>query len=212
MLAPVEWLCDLVGLEETPRGEDVAADLVRVGLEEESITGGDITGPLVVGRVLDVTDEPQKNGKTIHFCHVDVGNHGQREAAGGDPAVTQEIVCGAHNFSAGDHVVCILPGGVLPGDFAISARKTYGHMSNGMICSQAELGLGEDHDGIIVLEEMFADRPEVLASLRPAATQSTKRCSYQARVLAWISGGRPPMARLSASRYSSLPMCRASDQ
>lgn len=167
MLAPVEWLCELVGLEQTPRGEDVAADLVRVGLEEESISGGDITGPLVVGRVLDVTDEPQKNGKTIHFCHVDVGDHGQREAAGGDPAVTQEIVCGAHNFSAGDHVVCILPGGVLPGDFAISARKTYGHMSNGMICSKAELGLGEDHDGIIVLEEMFADSPEVLASLRP---------------------------------------------
>ncbi|GAB47642.1 phenylalanine--tRNA ligase subunit beta [Mobilicoccus pelagius] len=167
MLAPVEWLCELVGLLQTPSGEEVAADLVRVGLEEESIVGGEITGPLVVGKVLDVTDEPQKNGKTIHFCHVDVGDHGQRAAAGGDPSVTQEIVCGAHNFSAGDHVVCILPGGVLPGDFAISARKTYGHMSNGMICSSLELGLGQDHDGIIVLEEMFADRPEVLASLKP---------------------------------------------
>lgn len=170
MLAPVEWLMELVGEAgsgATPRGEDVAADLVRVGLEEEDLHGGDITGPLVVGRVLDVTDEPQKKGKTIHFCHVDVGDHGQRAAAGGDPSVTQEIVCGAHNFAAGDLVVCILPGGVLPGDFAISARKTYGHMSNGMICSSLELGLGEDHDGIIVLSEWFADRPEVLAGLQP---------------------------------------------
>ncbi|WP_040158753.1 phenylalanine--tRNA ligase subunit beta [Mobilicoccus massiliensis] len=169
MLAPVEWLVELAGVQDRPlpTGEQVAADLVRVGLEEESIRGGDITGPLVVGKVLDVTDEPQKNGKTIHFCHVDVGDHGQRKEAGGDPSVTQEIVCGAHNFAAGDHVVVIIPGGVLPGDFAISARKTYGHMSNGMICSQAELGLGEDHDGIIVLEELFADRPDVLDSLRP---------------------------------------------
>lgn len=168
MLAPVEWLMELVGESgPAPRGEQVAADLVRVGLEEESISGGDITGPLVVGKVLDMSDEPQKNGKTIHFCHVDVGNHGQRADAGGDPSVTQEIVCGAHNFKPGDHVVVIIPGGVLPGDFAISARKTYGHVSNGMICSQAELGMGEDHDGIIVLEELFADRPEVLASMAP---------------------------------------------
>ncbi|MDO5628155.1 MAG: phenylalanine--tRNA ligase subunit beta, partial [Mobilicoccus sp.] len=167
MLAPVEWLTQLVGETGNVTGEQVAADLVRVGLEEESIRGGEITGPLVVGRVLDVTDEPQKNGKTIHFCHVDVGNHGQRADAGGDPSVTQEIVCGAHNFGAGDLVVCILPGGVLPGNFAIGARKTYGHMSHGMICSSLELGLGQDHDGIIVLTEYFADRPEALEGVQP---------------------------------------------
>ncbi|WP_310528051.1 phenylalanine--tRNA ligase subunit beta, partial [Nocardioides sp.] len=61
------------------------------------------------------------------------------------------IVCGAHNFVEGDLVVVCLPGAVLPGDFEISARKTYGHLSAGMICSSAELGLGTDHDGIIVL-------------------------------------------------------------
>ena len=60
-------------------------------------------------------------------------------------------MCGAHNFAVGDLVPVILPGGVLPGDFAISARKTYGHVSAGMICSAKELGLGDDHDGIIVL-------------------------------------------------------------
>ena len=63
----------------------------------------------------------------------------------------QGIVCGAHNFQPGDLVVVVLPGGVLPGGFAISARKTYGHVSAGMICSAHELGLGEDHDGIMVL-------------------------------------------------------------
>src|SRR3954471_15414561 len=89
--------------------------------------------------------EPQKNGKTIMWCQVDVG-----DANGtGEP---QGIVCGAHNFGPGDLVVVILPGGVLPGNFEISARKTYGHVSAGMICSSRELGIGDDHDGIIVLE------------------------------------------------------------
>ncbi len=167
MRAPVSWLRELVDLDPGKTGADIAADLVRVGLEEEGLHGGDIAGPLVVGRVLDTTDEPQKNGKTIHFCHVDVGNTGQRAAAGGDPAVTQEIVCGAHNFDAGDLVVVVLPGATLPGGLAIGARKTYGHMSNGMICSAAELGLGDDHDGIIVLTEYFADEPQIVAGLEP---------------------------------------------
>ena len=88
--------------------------------------------------------EPQKNGKTINWCTVDVG-----DANGtGEP---QGIVCGAHNFAVGDLVVVVLPGGVLPGGFEISARKTYGHVSAGMICSAKELGLGDDHAGIIVL-------------------------------------------------------------
>ncbi len=88
--------------------------------------------------------EPQKNGKTINWCTVDVG-----DANGtGEP---QGIVCGAHNFAPGDLVVVVLPGGVLPGGFEISARKTYGHVSAGMICSSQELGLGDVHAGIIVL-------------------------------------------------------------
>ncbi|GAB76448.1 phenylalanyl-tRNA synthetase beta subunit [Austwickia chelonae] len=155
MRAPTSWLAELVGLDHAPAGIEVAADLVRVGLEEEAIHVGEVTGPLVVGRVLDKTDEPQENGKTIHFCHVDIGT--------GTP---QEIVCGAHNFDAGDLVVVILPGGRL-GDFEIGARKTYGHMSAGMICSEKELGLGEDHDGIIVLTEFFAGDESLISSLAP---------------------------------------------
>ncbi len=160
MLVPVEWLRELADVPAGSDGSQIAADLVRVGLEEEGLHGGEVTGPLVVGRVLEKSPEPQKNGKTINWCQVDVG------AANGT-GEPQGIVCGAHNFEVGDLVVVILPGGVLPGGFEIGARKTYGHLSAGMICSAMELGIGEDHDGIIVLTEYFADRPEDLEGLAP---------------------------------------------
>ena len=72
-LVPLAWLAEHVDV--TGSAEDVAAALVKVGLEEEAIHGGDITGPLVVGRVLDITVEPQKSGKMIRWTHVDVGEH-----------------------------------------------------------------------------------------------------------------------------------------
>ncbi len=151
MRVPVEWLGDYVALPEDVTGAQIAADLVRVGLEEEGLHGSEVTGPLVVGRVLELVKEPQKNGRTINWCQVDVG-----DANGtGEP---QGIVCGAHNFAVGDLVAVILPGGVLPGDVVISARKTYGHVSAGMICSSRELGLGDDHDGIIVLTEHLGEQ------------------------------------------------------
>ncbi|WP_340539997.1 phenylalanine--tRNA ligase subunit beta [Nocardioides sp. GXZ039] len=146
MKAPVSWIREYVDLPAEISTEQLAARLTALGLKLEAIEapGDQITGPLVVGRVLTREPEPQKNGKTINWCTVDVG-----DANGtGEP---QGIVCGAHNFDVGDLVVVVLPGGVLPGGFEISARKTYGHVSAGMICSARELGLGEDHDGIIVL-------------------------------------------------------------
>ena len=148
MKAPVSWIRDYVDLPAEVTTEELAARLTALGLKLEAIEkpGEQIQGPLVVGRVLTMEAEPQKNGKTIEWCQVDVG-----DANGtGEP---QGIVCGAHNFAPGDLVVVILPGGVLPGDFEISARKTYGHVSAGMICSSRELGIGEDHEGIIVLPE-----------------------------------------------------------
>lgn len=146
MKAPVSWIREHVELPEGTTTDDLAARLTALGLKLEAIErpGEQITGPLVVGRVLSAEPEPQKNGKTINWCQVDVG------AANGT-GEPQGIVCGAHNFGAGDLVVVVLPGGVLPGGFEISARKTYGHVSAGMICSARELGIGEDHDGIIVL-------------------------------------------------------------
>ncbi len=146
MRAPLTWLGEYVELPEGATALQVATDLVKVGLEEEAVHGGDVTGPLVVARVLEFTPEPQKNGKTIRWCQVDVGE-----------AEPRGIVCGAGNFVVGDLVVASLPGAVLPGGFAIAARKTYGHKSDGMICSAKELGVGEDHNGIIRLTEWGFD-------------------------------------------------------
>ena len=147
MRAPLSWLREYVALPDDLTGRALGDALVRAGLEVETVesAGSDVTGPLVVGRVLEATPEEHSNGKTINWCRVDVGAH---NAAGEG---SRGIVCGAHNFGAGDLVVVALPGAVLPGDFTIAARKTYGHVSDGMICSAAELGLGEDHAGIIVL-------------------------------------------------------------
>ena len=146
MRTPVSWLREYVDLPDDLSTPELARRLTALGLKLESLErpGHDITGPLVIGRVLTLEAEPQKNGKTINWCTVDVG------AANGT-GEPQGIVCGAHNFGVGDLVVVVLPGGVLPGPFEISARKTYGHVSAGMICSPKELGLGDDHDGIIVL-------------------------------------------------------------
>ena len=150
---PLTWLGEHVELPAGLTAEQLAADLVRVGLEEEAIHTSGVTGPLVVGQVVDLTPEPQKNGKTINWCHVDVGAHNALDDAG-QPTVPRGIVCGAHNFGVGDRVVVALPGAVLPGPFPIASRKTYGHVSDGMICSARELGLGDDHAGIIVLSRL----------------------------------------------------------
>lgn len=162
MRIPLGWIAEYVDLVSA-KPEDVLAALVRVGLEEEDIHRATVTGPVVVGQVLDRVAEPQMNGKTINWCHVQVAAEGERAADGGD--AVRGIVCGAHNFEVGDKVVVTLPGAVLPGDFAISARKTYGHISDGMMASARELGMGEDHTGIIVLSRLGCD-PQVGADAR----------------------------------------------
>ncbi|MGF2950421.1 phenylalanine--tRNA ligase subunit beta [Microbacterium alcoholitolerans] len=151
MRIPLSWLREYVDVAADAAPEDVLASFLSVGFEEEDVHRIEISGPVVVGRVLEIVPEPQKNGKTINWCQVDVG-----EANGG----IRGIVCGAHNFAVDDKVVVTLPGAVLPGPFPIAARKTYGHVSDGMIASARELGLGDEHDGIIVLSTLGLD-PEV---------------------------------------------------
>lgn len=143
MRVPYSWLREVVtagapGWEAGPA--DLEQALIRIGHEvEEVVALGPVTGPLTVGRVTAI-EELTGFKKPIRACRVDVG-------AGED----HEIVCGATNFAVGDLVVAALPGTTLPGDFTIAARKTYGRTSDGMICSAAELGLGVDHSGILVL-------------------------------------------------------------
>jgi phenylalanyl-tRNA synthetase beta chain len=148
MRVPFSWLRDQVQIPPDASVQDVTARLTMLGLKLEAIdeVGAEVSGPLVVGRVLDFEDETHSNGKTIRWCQVDVGT--------GEP---RGIVCGASNFAVGDLVAVSLPGTVLPGGFEIGRRKTYGHVSDGMICSDRELGLGDEHAGILVLPPDFAE-------------------------------------------------------
>lgn len=143
MRAPLNWLREYADISADADPRDVAAALIRVGLEVETVDtlGAGLTGPLVVGQVREITELTEFR-KPIRFCQVDVGPE-----QGG----VRGIICGATNFAVDDLVPVALPGTVLPGGFEIAARKTYGHVSDGMICSAAELGLGDDHGGILVL-------------------------------------------------------------
>ncbi|MET3142079.1 UNVERIFIED_ORG: phenylalanyl-tRNA synthetase beta chain [Arthrobacter sp. UYEF10] len=165
MRIPVSWLREFAAVPAGATAEDLMAELVKVGFEEEAVhrPTDTLQGPIVVGKVLNIVKEPQTNGKTINWCQVRVVPEGQEQTLTGDgidPSGVQGIICGAHNFVEGDKVVVTLPGAVLPGDFRISARKTYGHLSAGMIASVRELGIGEDHDGILVLSRIGLD-PEI---------------------------------------------------
>ncbi len=153
MRVSLSWLREYVELPADLSAEELDAALVRVGLEVESIADlrTTVAGPLVVGRVLAI-EEVAGTKKPIRYCQVEVGE-----------AAPRGIICGAANFSVGDAVVVALPGTVLPGGFEITARRTYGRVSDGMICSARELALGDDHGGIMVLP---ADAP-VGADARP---------------------------------------------
>ncbi|MBR6460081.1 MAG: phenylalanine--tRNA ligase subunit beta, partial [Actinomycetaceae bacterium] len=182
-LIPIDWLGQHVQLPEDIDASQLAAALVKVGLEEEAIHPGAVTGPVVVGRVLTRVAEEQSNGKTINYCRVDVGEYNDEPGSGKEPSdlPSRGIICGAHNFEAGDYVVVSLPGAVLPGGFEISARKTYGHISDGMICSARELGIGEDHDGIIVLAS--ADDEAAIAELPPVGSDALPLLGISAETL-----------------------------
>ena len=165
MLISKNWITRLLNQAGNqgfnPSDEELDAGFVRVGFETEGYEPlPEVTGPLVIGRVAEI-EELTGFKKPIRYCQVDVGQaNGTGELQG--------IICGARNFKEGDLVIVSLPGAVLPGGFAISARKTYDHISNGMMASAAELGLATKSEGIITLEEGAAtpgdDAREILGS------------------------------------------------
>ena len=151
MLISQSWVTGLLGAKNpgwkvTP--EELDSGYVRVGFETEGYENlPETTGPLVIGKVEEVEELTQFK-KPIRYCQVNVGDaNGTGELQG--------IICGARNFSLGDHVVVALPGAELPGGFKIAARETYDHISNGMLCSAAELGFAEKSDGIITFGEEY---------------------------------------------------------
>ena len=154
MLISQDWVTRILGAKN-PGWSVPAADMdsgfVRVGFETEGYAAvPESTGPVVIGQVVEIEELTQFK-KPIRYCQVNVGKaNGTGELQG--------IICGARNFRLNDYVVVALPGSELPGGFKIAARETYDHISNGMMCSGAELGLGAQANGIIVLGEEVADK------------------------------------------------------
>jgi phenylalanyl-tRNA synthetase beta chain len=143
MRAPLSWIKEFVDIPASVTAEQISDGLIRVGFEVEEIIhqGADLTGPLKFAKVLSI-EEITEFKKPIRYVGLDCGE-GQ----------TRYVICGATNFAVGDLIVAALPGAVLPGEFKIGARETYGKTSNGMICSGRELGISDDHAGIMVFAE-----------------------------------------------------------
>jgi phenylalanyl-tRNA synthetase beta chain len=143
MRAPLSWIKEFVEIPASITAEQISDALIRVGFEVEEIIhqGADLTGPLKFAKVVSI-EEITEFKKPIRYVGIDCGE-----------SETRYVICGATNFAVGDLVVAALPGAVLPGDFAIGARETYGKTSNGMICSARELGISDEHAGILVFAE-----------------------------------------------------------
>jgi phenylalanyl-tRNA synthetase beta chain len=156
MRAPLSWIKEFVEIPASITAENISDALIRVGFEVEEIIiqGADLTGPLKFGKVLSI-EEITEFKKPIRYVGLDCGE-----------GETRYVICGATNFALGDIVCVAIPGAILPGNFVISARETYGKTSNGMICSGRELGISEDHSGIMTFAEgsveIGADAIEIL--------------------------------------------------
>jgi phenylalanyl-tRNA synthetase beta chain len=139
MLVPLSWLLTCAAVDPATEPAEVARRLTAAGLEVESSepVGQEITN-VIVGQVAEI-EELTGFKKPIRYCRVNTGSG------------EQNVICGATNFAVGDRVPLAMPGAVLPGGFEIGARQAYGRMSEGMICSAAELAIGDDHSGILVL-------------------------------------------------------------
>ncbi|OGL60930.1 MAG: phenylalanine--tRNA ligase subunit beta [Candidatus Tectomicrobia bacterium RIFCSPLOWO2_12_FULL_69_37] len=141
MRVSLEWLSDYVELDpaDAALAGRIAEGLLLAGLEVEAVERpGEALEGMVVGEVLEAGPHP--NADRLKLCRVSDGKR------------ARPVVCGAPNVAAGQRVVLALPGSRLPGGQAIEAVVIRGERSEGMICSARELGLGEDHSGIIVLE------------------------------------------------------------
>jgi phenylalanyl-tRNA synthetase beta chain len=146
MKVPISWLREYVEFDWPV--EELARRLVFTSAEVDRIVrrgvpGGDNLEYFVVGKVLEAGKHP--NADKLQLTRVDVGD--------GEP---RSIVCGAWNFGAGATVAVVLPGATMPGDLRIEKRKLRGEVSEGMILSERELGLGDDHAGIMVLDDALA--------------------------------------------------------
>ena len=139
MLISLNWLKQYIDLEGKEVGELEKA-LTMIGQEVEKIEiKGDNLDNVVVGHLIEVKKHP--NADSLTLCKVDNGKE------------ILQIVCGATNHKTGDKVALAQVGAKLREDFTIKKGKIRGEESNGMLCSEDELGIGSDKDGIIILPE-----------------------------------------------------------
>jgi len=137
MIVTYNWLKEFVDFNLSP--EELAHLLTMLGLEVEGMrTIGSDMDDIIVARVEEKNQHP--NADKLSLCKVDNG----REIL--------SVVCGAQNFKAGDMVALAQVGAVLPGDFRIKKSKIRGEESCGMLCSERELGLSAESDGIMILD------------------------------------------------------------
>ncbi len=151
MLLSLNWLREFVPFTGT--ADELGARLTMLGLElEDVLRPYDAIQDIVVGHVLTCVDHPQSDH--LHICTVDVG---KGEAL--------PIVCGAPNVAAGQKVPVALVGTTMPGGLVIKATKLRGEPSAGMICSERELGLSDEHAGIMVLPDSCVPGVRVVEAL-----------------------------------------------
>jgi phenylalanyl-tRNA synthetase beta chain len=150
MRVPISWLREYAPIPEPYDALEVGRRLTLAGLEVEAVepVGHDVHG-VITAQVITIEELPGFK-KPIRYCRVATSDAG---LAVSDPETLTGVICGATNFKAGDRVAFATVGAVLPGGFEITSAKKYGRVSEGMICAVDELGIGEDHSGILVLPQ-----------------------------------------------------------
>ena len=197
MKVPVSWLREYVDFDLPV--EELARQLVFTSCEVDRIVrrgvpAGDNLQHFVVGKVLEAGKHP--NADKLQLTKVDVGD--------GEP---RSIVCGAWNFGAGATVAVVVPGGVMPGgEFTIEKRKLRGEVSDGMILSERELELGQDHGGIMVLpDDLAAGDAARRTCCRSATTCSRSRRCYNRPDLTSVYGIAREVAALTGAKLNPMP-------
>lgn len=209
-----QWLKELSGTKKTP--EQLAKLLMMRAFEVESVErSGTELETLVIGEVVDLEKHPGADRLRIATVKIRRGE-------------TRQIVCGAPNIEVGQKVVVALPGTVLPGDFRIEEAKIRGMLSEGMICSEREIGLGDAHEGILVLPEdaptgaLFARHygvSDAVLDINILPNRGSDALSYEgmAREIAALDGYAPrfeekPKKRLRVPSYNRAPKTRLADK
>ncbi|MDY0044178.1 MAG: phenylalanine--tRNA ligase subunit beta [Syntrophales bacterium] len=137
MLVSLKWLTDYIDIKESP--PEIADKLTMVGLEVDSVyeSHPDFTG-VITARIKAISSHP--NADKLSICEIATDDREYR------------VVCGAPNIHVGDVVPLARVGAVIPGGYTIKHSKIRGEASEGMLCSEEELGLGDDASGIMILD------------------------------------------------------------